>query len=179
MSEFNAIIFETEFKKSIGAIAKAEKVTKETLKELSRAVLVAIHATGDISYYNRITAVLTPVNRKVAVLYGMEFTGFMYDNATGLFTKKSKKQYDATADKCTEFLDDPHNNIWSWAARNIDIEAKPLDLKKVTSYISAVMKKAADEGIAQSEVLKAVFAGGVEVDSLIAVMEKMELKANV
>jgi hypothetical protein len=171
---FNVALYLVEFNAALKAIDKAEKVTKETLKDLSRSILTATHATGDIAYVNRLVAVLTPVNKKVVILYCKEFTGFMFDAESGLFTKKSKKTYDATLAKAEEFLSDPHNNVWSWAERNIDVEVKPLDLSKITAFIKGALKKADEQGIVQSEVLKAVFAAGVDVDALIVAMESID-----
>lgn len=171
---FNKQLFDLSFQQSLEALAGAERITKETLKDISRTVLVAHHETQDIAYVNRIIGVLTPVNRKVAVLYFKAFTGFTYEDGEASFGKKSKKHYDACKKASDEFLAEPHNNIWSWAERNIDVEQKPLDLSKITVFIKSAMKKAEAQGIAQSDVLKAVFAAGVEVDAIIACLETLD-----
>ncbi len=65
---FDKAVFNAAFEAAIIVLAGAEKITKETLKDLSRTVLVAHHATEDIGYINRLVDVLTPVNKKVATM---------------------------------------------------------------------------------------------------------------
>lgn len=168
--EFNREEFNVAFVKALGKLARAEKVTRETLKDLSREILTAIHATGDIGYANRLLPVLTPVNKKVAILFLKHFTGFRFDDESLLFTKKNQKKYDEAHAAHVVFLEDPNNNIWSWAERHIDVEEKPFDVKTVTSTIIKAIKKTND----QKAVMKAVLAGGITVDTIIALMQEMD-----
>lgn len=168
--------FVAAFDVAFDAIAQSENVTKRELKALSRTLLAAIHGTedatlyGDIQFINRLLTVLTPVNRKVAVKFFEHFTGFHYSEQLLTFTKKSKKRGVQAQDDAREFLADPNNNIWSWAERHIDVEVKPFTALKVTKFIEGAIKKLDNN---QAEVLKAVLAGGITLDTIIAVMQEM------
>lgn len=169
--EFDVKAFEAAFAKSIVKLISSERITKAELQTLSRTVLYAVHVTGDIDYCNRLIEVLTPVNKKVAIVYFKHFAGFSFDDALSLFTKKSKKRYEEAHKLAMEFLDDPMNNIWSWAARNIEIEQKEFTLDKVTEGVKQMMKKAGNAGFSQADVMRAIIKAGVEIDTIIACMD--------
>ena len=172
--QFNREGFIASFDKALKTLARTEKVTKEVLRDVSRTVLEAVHATGDIGYVNRLNAVLTPVNRRVSAKYFEHFTGFHYDTTSLLFTKKSKKRYDESLAAAVEFLSDPHNNIWTWAERNIEIEKKDFTVDKV----SDIVKKAIKKNISQADILKAVLSAGVTLDTVIACMGEVVPEAD-
>jgi ubiquinone biosynthesis protein UbiJ len=174
MSKFNREMFAVAFAASIDALAQSEHVTKRELMHLSRSVLEATHETGDIQYVNKLIAILTPVNKKVAIVFFRHFTGFSFDDKLAMFTKKSKKRYAEAFVQYVQFLADPHNNIWTWAARNIEIEQKEFDLKKVTDYVRNAMKKAP-----QVDIMKAVIAAGITAETIIAIMGEVGLEADV
>lgn len=164
--EFNKEQFIKAFDKALRSIKRSESITKEVLRDTSRTVLEAVHATGDIGFVNRLIAILSPMNRKTAILYFAHFTGFSHDSVTGLFTKKSAKRYDEAHKLALEFLEDPHQNIWTWAERNIEVERKEFTVDKV----SDVVKRAIKKNISQADILKAVLASGIELEALIEVM---------
>lgn len=168
--------FEASFEKALAAIAGAERVTKEQLRDVSRTVLEAWHITGNVEYANKLIGVLTPVNRKVAVAFFTHFSGFSYNETLARFSGKSKKRYAEAHKLCMEFLEDPLNNIWTWADRNIEIKQKDFDIEAVTKYITHALKKAQGVGLSQTDVLKAVFKGGVEPDAVLAVFDEMGLE---
>lgn len=155
----------------IETIANAERVTKQVLSELSRELLefVVIDDKQDIQPVNRLMAVLTPVNRKVAVLYFKHFMAFMWDEENAKFVGKDKKKWDKKKELVVEFLDAPHNNIWTWADRNIEVEAKPYNASKVSKEI----EKAIKNNISQKDIVRAVLAGGLEMDAFLEVMKEM------
>lgn len=126
------------------------------------------------TYVNRLLDVITPVNRKVAVLYFKTFTGFAYSADEKQFGKKNKKNYDAALATCNAFLEDPLNNIWTWAERNIDVEEKQFELSKVTTTFASFIKKADKAGIKQVDLLKAVMNAGVTVDTLLELMQSLD-----
>lgn len=179
----NRAQFQAAFAASLEAIAQAEVVTKRELKSLSRTLLTALHGLeddtlqGDIQYINMLLGVLTPINRKTAVLFFKEFTGFHYDartkenpGATETFTKKSAKHGPEARKLAIEFLQDPNNNIWSWAERNIEVERRPFDMKKVTK----VVEKALDEaGGDQMPVLRAILEGGITVEGVMILLDEL------
>lgn len=177
--QFDKQAFETEFNKSLTRLARAEKITKTVLLELSRSVLSAFHATEDVAYINRLVAVLTPMNKATAILYFQEFSGFKFDDKEKTFGKKDKKRYDEVKAKALEFLADPHNNIWTWASRNVEMKKKDFDINQVKTVFSRLMKQADEEGFTAKDVLAQVFAAGVELDAVVAAMEAtFEVKVN-
>lgn len=169
---FDRIAYDKQYKTDITALGKAEKVTKELLRNLSRSVLEAVHVTEDVGYINNLLAVLTPINRKVAVLYFAEFSGFRNDGST--FSKKDKAKYEEIKAKAITFLEDPMNNIWSWAEREVDIAQKEFDINMVTKTVERMTKKATDAGLSQADVLRAVFKAGFTPEALLAVMVEMD-----
>lgn len=162
--------FNASFDKNLKALQKAEKFTKELVKGMSRDVLLALHITQDSGKVNQFVNALTPVNRKVAILFYKEFSGFKHDEDEG-FGKKDKKAYDKAAKKSSDALEDPHFNLWTWADKHIDVTKKPLKLADVTKYVQRILKSAAEQGIDQSEVIKAILDGGLEFDTLLKVID--------
>lgn len=170
---FDKLAFEKALTRALKLLAHSERVTKEQLRVLSRTVLEAHHATEDVGYVNRLIEVLTPVNRKVAVKYFEHFGGFHFDDALARFTKKSKKRYMEADALATVFLEDPLNNIWSWADRNIEITKKDFELSQVTAAMGTYLKKAKKAGISQADLMKAVIAAGIEADTVIAMLDTL------
>ena len=147
-------------------------------------MLEAVHATEQIGYVNQLLAVLTPVNRKAAVVFFKHFAGFHYDEVTRMFTKKSKKRYEQAHKNAMEFLQDPNNNMFSWAERHIEVEQKPFDqasfLKAQHKAFIRAVQQARDNGIDQKELFTAMFKPeegkpGLDVNALVAVLEAMDV----
>lgn len=170
---FNRAEFEKTFDGRLKKLANAEKLTRETLRDLSRELLLVTQETEDIGYVNRVVCALTPVNRKVAILFFKEFSGFVWNDEEGKFSRKDKKKYDQIAAIATAQLVDPHFNLWTWAERNVEIEPKPFDLAKITTFAASAIKKAEGAGVSKADVMKAFIAGGFDADMLLAVMESM------
>jgi len=170
---FNKAAFEQAFGASLILLAGSEKVTKAELQVLSRSVLEATHITEDHGYMNRLIQVLTPVNKKVAIAFLKHFSGFSFDDALGAFGKKSKKRYDAAHKLSIEFLEDPMNNIWSWADRNIEIVQKDFSLADVTAGVKRNLKKAKEAGFTQAQVFKAMIDGGLEIDTVLGMLDEL------
>lgn len=168
---FDKNTYDQHFNAQLVKLVDAEKITKAILRELSRTTLEALHVTEDIGYVNQVVAALTPVNKKVAILFYTEFTGFREEK--GIFTKKDKKAYDDKKAMCVEWLEDPNNNIWSWAEKEVDIAPKDFDIKAVTKTMERMLKKGDDAGFTQADILRAVFAAGFDTDALLAVMSEM------
>lgn len=168
---FNKAAFEVNFAASMLALAGSEKITKAELMVQSRAILEATHVTGDIAYVNRLLAILTPVNRKVCVKFFEHFAGFSYDDGLASFTKKSKKRYEEAEKLSAEFLEDPLNNVWTWADRNIEVTSKEFDLAQVTQAFNNFVKKAQKVNLTQKDVIKAVLASGVELETILELMQ--------
>lgn len=173
---FDKVKFEKEFNGRIGTLAKAEKSVRAEVNWLSRAVLEALHSTENIGYVNQLLQALTPINRKAAIVFFKHFGGFHYDDATAMFTKKSKKRYDQAHRDALAFLQDPNNNMFSWAQRHIEVEQKPFDIasfkKGFKSYIGKHLQQAKDNGLSQKELLGLMFEAGIEVDAVLEVMQQ-------
>jgi len=173
---FNRAAFLESFEVSLDAIAQAETVTKRELMGLSRTILEFVHETGDIGPVNRLLAVLTPVNKKVAKLFFVHFTGFHFDDVAMLFVKKSKKRYADALVAYREFIADPHNNIWTWAQRHVEVEAKPFTADKVKNYMVKALKDAQAAGMSELDVFRGVFGAGFKVETIIALLAELDVE---
>lgn len=173
MSVFNRESFLASFVVSLEALQQSESTTKRELRALSRTVLEYIVETSDIGPVNRLLLVLTPVNRKVAFKYFEHFSGFVANEEATQFKGKSKKRWDNCVKEAKEFLADPHNNIWTWADRNIEITTKEFDIAQVTDAFKKFVKKAQKVNLTQKDVLKAVLSSGVELETILALMTEM------
>lgn len=168
----------------IARVAEAERITKPLLSELSREILEvvlinsgkevaegeAVKGTEDSRTINELLDVLTPVNKRACILFFKHFAPFMIaTNEAGEFQsfgKKNKKAWEEKVKDVEDFLNDPHNNIWTWSDRNIEMEQKPFDVKKVTKVIESALKKAN-----KGDVIRAIMAGGLELADILAVLE--------
>lgn len=174
MNAFNKETFVKAFDAAIIELAGAERVTKAVLLTLSRTVLEAHHATEDVGYINRLITVLTPVNKKVAILFFQAFSGFKFSSEKQEFTSKDKKGYDEAHKAALVFLEDVNNNIWSWAAREVDIEPKEFDIERMKKQVTSLLKKVNDNGLSQVDMLKAMLENGLSLDSVLALMKEVE-----
>ncbi len=180
---FNSNLFQSKFADSIVALRGAENITRSELLALSRSTLEALHSpdnpiNGDIRFINEVISVLTPVNKKVACLFFRAFTGFQYDGVAMQFTKKNKKTYDEVQALAGDFLDDPLNNIWTWAERNIEVEAKAFDLNKSVDTLMKRATKGLDGEALNAQhlnILKAVMDSGISASVLIEFMDTIGL----
>lgn len=178
MAQFNATAFISGFDRQLKHLATSEKMTKALLQTLSRDLLTLLHSKnekqGDIGYINRTIAVLTPVNRKVFIAFAKEFTGFILNQEGLAFLKKSKKHYDEVAAKALAWLEDPMNNIWSWAERNIEIVPKEFNVEAIKKATENMLKKAEKNHISKAEVFGAIIAGGFTIEELVECMVKLD-----
>lgn len=164
--------------KRIATIAKSEKVTKEQLGIISRELLTCILvdreeglATFDIQPVNKLLGVLTPMNKQTAVLYFSAFLPFPFHAQACKFLSLKKKSKDKALIVAKEFLADEDNNIWTWAADNVKIEAKPVDwVKRITKDVSKALGDENDP-LTAKDVLMAVMAGGINAQDLAGLME--------
>ncbi len=171
--QFDIKAFNAGLDATLETLKGAERITKETLRELSRTMLDAIHVGGDIQPVNRLLEVLTPMNRKACVLFFQEFSGHLYSEKELKFGKRDKGNYAKKEAAAGEFLDDPHNNIWSWAERHIEMEKAEFTLLKITKQTESLLKKADKAGFKQADVFKAMLAGGLEMDTITAILVEM------
>lgn len=178
MSKILRAEFVKAFDAALETLAQAERVTKEQLRVLSRDLLGALignadydeHLIGDAQFVNRLLTVLTPMNKKTAILYFKEFTGFHFDEEVNQFTKKIQKGKDKHAEKVARFLEDPLNNIWSWADKHVKVEKKPFSMDSVTKIIEKAREETDGDDAA---VIRAVFEGGISIESVLLVLSEM------
>lgn len=164
--------FDAAFKENVEKLAASEKITKDLLRSMSREVLEAHHVTGDVAYINGIIAVLSPMNKKVCILFFKEFSGHTC-NEDGVFGKKDKKKYEEARKASFDWLEDPTFNVFSWAKRNVEVERKPFTLGKLQQQMGSLVKKAEENKISHADIIRALFANGVEVNEFLKVMEHM------
>lgn len=165
--------FDQSYKANIEKLAASEKISKELLRSLSRDVLEAHHETGDVAYINGLLGVLTPINKKVCVLFFKEFSGHLYSEDTKAFGKKDKKRYDDAKKKSFDRLEDPNFNVFSWADMHVEVERKPFTIGKLQQQMGSLIKKAEGEKIPHAEIIRALFANGIEVAEFMKVVEHL------
>ena len=180
----------TTIKRRITAISKSEKVTKEQLGLISRELLNYVlvdteehAATGDIQPVNKLLSVLTPMNKQTAVLYFSAMLPFAFNKDECKFGLMQKKKRDNAIINAKEFLEVEDNNIWTWAANNVKVEAKPIDWhNKIKRDITKALE-AEENALTPKEVLMAVLSGGItaqdvgDLMELLAQGEEQEAKA--
>lgn len=173
---FDKKAFQIQFAKALKKLAGAEKITKEVLRDMSRDVLRAHHATEDIIFINELIPVLSPKNRSITILFFKEFSGFMWDKETQRFVKKSKKNYDNAHAAAMAFLEDPHKNLWTWAEKELKEDAlkvKPSLVEGVEKYVHNLLPKAKKAGVSEADILAAVFRAGVSTKAVVAAFMAM------
>lgn len=178
---FNVGGFEASYKKALRRLGAAERVTKEVLRDLSRSVLEAHHATENITYINGLIATLTPMNRKIAILFFKEFSGFRWNNELTAFEKKDKKVYNFKQELSDKALTDPHFNIWTWAERNVEVEKKPAPtlLTMIKDRAKAWHDRAQKEHISDADLLVAFFEGGIDPSAVVQALDKLGYELDV
>lgn len=183
---FDKKAFELRYEEAIATLAGAEKITKEVLRELSRSVLEVLHCDDapDIRFVNRLLEVLTPMNKRTAIIYFQHFGGFYFNEKEGCFGKKDKSKnaqgiarYEACKAASLAFLEDPLNNIWSWAEQHVKVEAKKVDFKgKIIGDIQKAMKadpKNNPEPLDEEDVINAVFEAGISAETIMRILKAM------
>ena len=163
--------FDAAYKANVQKLAASEKITKELLRSMSRDVLEAHHATGDVAYINGIITVLSPLNKKVCILFFKEFSGHTCNE--GVFGKKDKKKYEEARKASFDWLEDPTFNVFSWAERNVEVERKPFTLGKLQQQMGSLVKKAEENKISHADIIRAMFANGIEIGEFMKVVEHM------
>lgn len=149
----------------IEAIAAAEKITRASLAEISRELLMYVPDTKDIDMVNRLLNVLTPMNRATAVLFFRHFLAWEWEEDANKFggMMQGDKKISKRATLISEFLKDTDNNIWTWAAANVEVEkVKPNLAEGVATAVHRALNgtketrgKEAAEPLSKAEVMSA------------------------
>lgn len=159
----------------IAEIAESEKVTKVKLAQLSRELMVYVMESHDISAANRLIDVLTPVNKRAAIVFLSHFlpwTPELDDDKNFVrFGKmmKGQKAVDKRRKLILDFIAEKDNTIWTWAKDNVQVEAKPTDFfKSVSKSVERALKGNENTPpLPREEVIKALFAAGMTIDDLL------------
>jgi hypothetical protein len=169
---------------AIVTLHESERVTKEVLRQLSRDVLEQLFEDGDIRYCNKIIKVLTPVNKRAWIAFMQEFSGFAFNEDAQEFGKKLKALVEFEGQEVAAWvakqsaakaeLVDPAWSIWPWSERNLKVEASEFTLDKVTKGVQTYIKKCEKNGIKKCDLIRAIFAAGLDVQDIVAVLEGME-----
>lgn len=170
---FDKVVFERAFNASLDEVKKSEDVTKRELRTLSRTVLEAHHCTENVGYINQLLGVLSPVNRRGCVEYFKEFSGFKYDDSTKLFSKKDKKNYDEKHKASLLFLEDPLNNLWTWADRHLKMSRTPPTIENFAKYVTNFVNSTQGK-ISHADILKAVFKAGMSAEEVVDALSVFE-----
>jgi hypothetical protein len=184
----------------IEKVAKAERVTKEGLAELSYSLLHKWHHDQDPTLINMLLGkdrqgryMLTPLNHRIAIQYFQHFVGASsnWDEVKDyaikggnrkelVFGVKTKNAQKRTFERRESWLSSTDNNIWEWS-KEAKMEAKPVDLAdRVTKSVKKALEGDEKNGIdplSIDVVLDAVLAAGVSVDDLFKVLHSEEKAA--
>lgn len=159
------------------AIAAAEKITRAELAALSRELLIYVPETHDIAIVNRLIGVLTPMNKKVSIMYFTHFLPWEVErDSDGNFVSfgkmmKKEKQVKRRMDAITEWLADEDNTMWTWAETNVDLTKKKDFRAMIAKAIEKALQgdeKSGTEALTMAQVVETFFEAGVEVDDLLA-----------
>jgi hypothetical protein len=145
---------------------------------------VFIDGNDTIELVNELLAVLTPMNKTIAIAFFKKHLPWGWLEEGQRFDKKfdEGKRYGKKWDDTIAFLEDPANDIWSWAKANLVTQfIVPNYQKMITNAVSNAMagKKNPDTGeregaISAVTILEAVVAGGVSADDLLEVFSNIE-----
>lgn len=160
-------------------VKNAEKVTKAKLRELSRDLLVYVPESDDIDIVNRLIGVLTPVNRRVSILYFAHFLPWEQEkDADGNFLRfgkrmKGEKKLKRKQEAITAWLADDANDIWTWSDDNVEVKKKDF-MATVSKAIEKALKgdeKSDTPPLTQDQLMAAIFQGGADVTAMLAACE--------
>lgn len=162
----------------IEQLSSSERVTKEQLGHASREILIYMTGAGenDIAIVNRLLEVLTPMNRKTALLFFKHFLPFKEED--GAFTTKMKgeKKLGRKATLVADFLVEEANTIWTWAAENVTIDKAPTPFSdRIKSLIGQALNGTKrQEAIPTIEIMAAVMSAGITVDDVLTAADMVE-----
>lgn len=171
-----AHILKAGIEKNIAALVKSEATTKDQLAIVSRDMLTYVVDTNDIGMVNRLCDVLTPLNKATAFQF---FGAFLPWKQDGKAFGKKLEGTEAISKRVVAiqaFLKDANNNIWTWAAENIEVVAKP---KNYSVKLAKLVERALNdenEAITVSQVIQSIIQGGV---SIIDIMASVDSAKNV
>lgn len=180
MEKFNINTFVNGFNVTIKALRESERITKDSLRALSRDLLCQLHIQqdnprcGDIVFINETLEACSPVNRRALTEFVKEFSGYQFSEETRLITNKDKGRYAAKFELAMSRLEDPHFNLWSWSERELKMEKKGFKLETLSKDIKKAMEARNMETgellFTKADIIREVMKGGLSVDELLAVL---------
>ena len=164
-----------EIETAIASIKAAEMVTRKQLGGLSRHLLefLIVQNTDRVEFVNTLLMVLTPINKRTAILFFRHHLPWGFDESVSKFGKKfdDGKRMDKKVAASLELLAEPNGNIWTWAMEHTKTEAKTPDYTKRLVDATKAALKGKGEGhegkITALEVIQAVMLGGIPAKTII------------
>lgn len=167
----------------IDALSKAEGTVFSELGLASRELLIYVPVTNDIGMVNRLLKVLSPSNKRVAILYFREFLPWNWDDKAVMFTGKTHGET-KQAKKMTaidQWLSDETNNIWVWADRNVEVKQRNANyFNQIGNLVERALtdngknSDGTERKIGAKDVFYAVIQGGVSLDDMLAIAAEAE-----
>ena len=163
-------------------VKEGENITRPALGQISRELLLYVPESQDIEAVNRLIGVLTPMNRRAAILYFSHFLPWEVEKDNdGNFVRFGKKFEGEKKTKrrmslIDEWLKDEANNFWTWTDVNIQIKQKDFP-----AMIARTIKKALEGDVKSDtpalnkvQIMQAVMEGGVGLVELLEFVEHMK-----
>ncbi len=140
----------------------AEKITRDTLKQLSRDLLVYVPDSHDVDIVNRLITGATPVNRKALIMFFKEFLPWEAEMNGDEFSRFGKmiqgdKKVAKKMASISEFLEDENNNFWTWAERHVKVDKVPDYLAQVERAIENALKGNEKKDVAPANPVEVAF----------------------
>ena len=173
----------------IAEILNAETITKAKLSILSRDMLPYVMETKDIAAVNRLTEVLTPMNKATWILFAKNMLPWAEELDEGKHVRFGKmhgsaKRVAMAKSRIKDFLGDPESTIWTWAKDNVQLVTanKPSSKKKdlaaaITKAVQKALKgdeNSETDSISREDIMSAVILGGVDIGDIFMTIQHME-----
>ena len=141
-----------------------ENATRNLLNKRVPEIAQGVTAGDNVSIANRVMASCAGHRQREMFLFLKAHIPFEYNEETLKFSKKSKDQkyIDSREKALSEFIASGQT-VFGWLALNVKTEKKEPDyLARVLKSVKAALKH--DKG--QTEIVRAMFDGGVTLDAL-------------
>lgn len=125
-------------------IAAAEKITRAKMPEAVNLHMQLVLTTGDVRPINALIEVLSPMNKRAAILFYQHFLPFVSEKDKDKNHVKFGKMLDREKDKnkriamCEEWLRED-SNFWTWTDDNIQTKV-PNYLQNFTRSLATALK---------------------------------------
>ena len=171
MAEENKDILRSTIVERIKTLQASELTVKEQLGLVARELLEHYHEHADGTLTVKLLSVLSPMNKLTATLF---FDAFIHIDEAGA-KKGSKKKRELVDSARAEWLEGTQT-FWEWAASEVTIERKPIDLKsELTKALKRAMngvhtKDRDQEGLSKAQIA-VIIMGEITVEEMMAALE--------